>query len=94
MSALPGPPYPPGHTVFDSSDVALVEVSDADGTMIVGGEGPPLTAEALLQLMRERVKYYGSPLPEGFVPPPGIDIDALLKQVPWPPTDPDAPPRA
>lgn len=45
----------------------------------------PLTAPELLRLMRERIKYYGVPLPEGFVAPPGIDLAALLKQVPWPP---------
>ena len=85
MTPAAGPLYPRGHTIFESSDSALVEMSDTDGTMAVGGEGPPLTAEALLHLMRERVKHYGTPLPEGFTPPPGIDLDALLKQVPWPP---------
>jgi hypothetical protein len=44
-----------------------------------------MTAANLLRLMRERIKYYGSPIPEGYVPPPGIDLDELLKQVPWPP---------
>ena len=47
--------------------------------------GPPPTAKELLRRMRSRVEVYGTPLPEGYVPPPGIDLDALLKQVPWPP---------
>jgi hypothetical protein len=45
----------------------------------------PLSAKELLRRMRSRVEVYGTPLPEGYVPPPGIDLDALLKQVPWPP---------
>jgi hypothetical protein len=39
----------------------------------------------LLQKMKFRVRQGRPPLPEGFVPPPGVDIEALLKQVPWPP---------
>jgi hypothetical protein len=74
----------PGKTVFDSLDSPLFEFSDADGTAEVG-EPQPLTAAHLLVLMRERIKYYGSPIPDGYVPPPGIDLEALLKQVPWPP---------
>jgi hypothetical protein len=45
----------------------------------------PPTAKQLLRMMRSRVEVYGAPLPDGFVPPPGIDLDALLKEVPWPP---------
>ena len=74
---------PPGETVFESLDVHLIELSDADGTLQV--VEPRWTPAALLHAMRERVRYYGAPLPEGFVAPPGIDLDALLKQVPWPP---------
>lgn len=74
----------PGNTVFHSLDSPLFEFSDADGTAKVC-EPEPLTAENLLRLMRERIKYYGTPIPDGYVPPPGIDLEALLKQVPWPP---------
>jgi hypothetical protein len=74
----------PGKTVFHSLDSPLFEFSDADGTAEVR-DPEPLTAEHLLRLMRERIKYYGTPIPEGYVPPPGIDLAALLKQVPWPP---------
>ena len=76
---------PPGQTVFDSLDSPLFEFSDADGTAEMC-EPPPMTAENLLRLMRERIKYYGAPIPDGYVPPPGIDLAELLKQVPWPPT--------
>ncbi len=54
----------------------------------------PRTAKELLYFMKMRQKYLGSPLPEGFVPPPGIDIQELLKQLPPPPPRPDAPPTA
>jgi hypothetical protein len=74
----------PGRTVFHSLDSPLFEFRDADSAVEVR-EGEPLTAEQLLRLMRERVKRYGSPLPEGYVPPPGIDLAELLKRVPWPP---------
>lgn len=42
----------------------------------------PLTADQLLQIMIARREVYGSPIPEGFVPPPGIDMDELLKRLP------------
>jgi hypothetical protein len=43
---------------------------------------PPMTAERLLVIMKYRQKVYGKPLPDGFVPPPGIDVAELLKQLP------------
>lgn len=42
----------------------------------------PRTAEDYLRWMIARREVYGSPLPEGFVPPPGIDIEELLKRLP------------
>jgi hypothetical protein len=42
----------------------------------------PRTAEQLLQFMIARREVYGSPIPEGFVPPPGIDLGELLKRLP------------
>jgi hypothetical protein len=77
-------PDGPGKTIFESLDSPLFEFSEEAGNL-TRCEPEPLTAEHLLRLMRERIKYYGSPLPEGYVPPPGIDLDELLKQVPWPP---------
>lgn len=70
----------PGYE-FESLDSPLV--------MITGVTLPPEppTANTLLARMRMRVEVLGSPLPDGFVPPPGIDLDALLKQVPWPPPE-------
>ncbi len=74
----------PGKTVFESLDSPLFEFCDTDANVQVR-DSVPLTAPELLRLMRERIKYYGAPLPDGFVAPPGIDLAALLKQVPWPP---------
>ena len=56
----------------------------------VAADGPsdppiPVTPKELLRRMRSRLEVYGAPLPDGYVPPPGIDLPALLKQVPWPP---------
>lgn len=68
----------------DSLDSPLFIFSEELGNL-TRCEPEPLTAKHLLHLMRERVKYYGAPLPDGFVAPPGIDLNELLKQVPWPP---------
>ena len=54
----------------------------------------PRTANELLHYMRMRQKYLGSPLPEGFVAPPGIDVQELLRQLTPPAPRPDAPPTA
>lgn len=61
--------------------VAVVDVVDTDTEP---GDYTH-TPDQLLRLMRSRLKYYGSPIPDGYVAPPGIDLAALLKQVPWPP---------
>jgi len=67
-------------TVFESLDSPVHEFTG------VGygpdNPAPPLTADTLLKLMRYRQKVYGKPLPDGYVPPPGIDIEELLKQLP------------
>lgn len=42
----------------------------------------PITAKEMLYMMQRRQEVLGSPLPENFVPPPGIDIEALLKLLP------------
>lgn len=85
-------PLPYGETIFESTDSILIEATDSDACV-----APPdtlWTAAHLLNLMRERVKYYGQPLPEGFVAPPGIDLNDLLKQIPWPPPQSADPPTA
>jgi len=51
----------------------------------------PRTARQLLDFMISRQRHLGSPLPDGFVAPPGIDLDALLKQLP---PRPETPPPA
>jgi hypothetical protein len=35
-----------------------------------------------LTWMLANLKFTGKPLPDGYVPPPGIDVDELLKQLP------------
>jgi len=42
----------------------------------------PRSEEDSLFWMRSRCRRGFSPLPDGYVPPPGIDIDELLKQLP------------
>jgi hypothetical protein len=78
-------PSEKGKTMFESLDSPLFEFSEGAGNLTRHGP-EPMTANHLLHLMRERIKYYGSPIPDGYVPPPGIDLADLLKQVPWPPS--------
>jgi hypothetical protein len=55
--------------------VPLIEVSDSD----TQPKGPPLVSAAS-RSPRCRCEFcITGPLPEGFVVPPGIDIEALLK---------------
>jgi hypothetical protein len=75
-----------GATEFTSDGVTIVEWRDTDPAVDRRIHPIPITPDSLLALMRMRVRHHGTPLPEGFVPPPGIDLDALLKLVPWPPT--------
>jgi hypothetical protein len=76
---------PLGDCEFISENVGLLELSDADAD--VRPTGPRLvTPASLLAYMRLRLLHFGAPLPDGYVAPPGIDVEALLKQVPWPET--------
>jgi hypothetical protein len=77
-------PLDPSHEseYFDDSQLVVIEGSP------VSGERPTRSAKELLQFMIARQRYYGSPLPDGFVPPPGIDLQELLKQLPPPPENP------
>lgn len=67
-------------TVFESPNTVIHEFTG------VGygpdNPAPPMTPQVLLSLMKYRLKVYGKPLPDGFVPPPGIDIQDLLRQLP------------
>ena len=40
------------------------------------------TAKEILNWMIGNAMFIGKPLPDGYVPPPGIDIEELLKQLP------------
>ena len=74
----------------DSNDVANFEFVWRMG---VDENAPPRvrTAADILHWMKMRRLYYGAPLPEGYVAPPGIDIDELLRQLPPLPPPPDQP---
>ena len=77
-----------GHTTFHSDDTPLVEFDDRDrSATALTADDIPRNAEYFLVWMRLRLAVYGTPLPDNFVPPPGIDIAAILRQVPWPPTE-------
>jgi hypothetical protein len=68
--------------VFESLDSPIVEFTGvAYGP---DNPAPPMTADKLLSIMKYRQKVYGKPLPDGFVPPPDIDVAELLKQLPPP----------
>ena len=72
-----------GSTTIDSADCELIELSDRGVDMAEQMARPRPANEAyLLNWMRQRVVHFGTPLPEGYIPPPGIDLAALLKQVP------------
>jgi hypothetical protein len=43
---------------------------------------PNRSLAALRLLVRERMKVYGTPLPEGYQLPPGITLEELLKPPP------------
>ena len=75
----------PRAVYFESLDSPLFEFSGGESWPNIKPE--PWTAKQMLSYMRMRVAHYGTPLPDGFVPPPGIDLPELLKQVPWPRKD-------
>jgi hypothetical protein len=65
---------------YDEDELILIDVGPEDN--LVGKV--PITPKQLLNLMISRQEHFGSPIPEGFVAPPGIDLDELLKQLPPP----------
>ncbi len=68
---------------FVSEDLPLVEQEGRNDPNL---PKPPDTPERTLFWMIRRRAYYGTPLPDGYVPPPGINIEALLKRLPpYPP---------
>lgn len=70
-------------TDFDSAESPVVEIEVRRTGRITQ---PIRTPKQILDWMIRRRAYYGTPLPDGYVPPPGIDIEALLKQLPpYPP---------
>ncbi len=64
---------------FVSLDVPLIE---QEGRPVAGVPAPLDTPERILVWMARYRRYHGRPLPDGYVPPPGIDIEELLKKLP------------
>ncbi len=77
--SLPGDFISPGglYIIEDTGAAGAAEAAEA-----AEAKRHPRTANSLLHFMISRREVYGSPLPEGFVPPPGIDIQELLKRLP------------
>ncbi len=71
---------PTGEAIFESLDSPIHEFSGV--AFGPDNPAPPMTPQMLLSMMKYRLKVYGKPLPDGFVPPPGIDIVELLKRLP------------
>ena len=69
-------PDRPSPEAYDESPV-FEFTGPSDGKPV-----PPQTAEEILLWMLRRKKRNRPPLPDGYVPPPGIDIQELLKQLP------------
>lgn len=65
----------------DAGEVGVIELSDEAG----GNQAKPEAVRSLATLrllVRERSKVYGTPLPDGYVLPPGVTLDDLLKPAP------------
>lgn len=68
----------------EGGDAGWAVVSDSETGNQATGE-PIRSLVTLRLLVRERMKVYGAPLPEGYQLPPGITLEDLLK----PPTRPE-----
>ena len=72
-------PTPRQTVETEGGRATLLDLSDADGGNQVASRPPVRTLAELRLLVRERMKVYGSPLPEGYQLPPGITLEDLLK---------------
>ena len=59
------------HAISTSFQIEIGATVDDSAGLVPPGSDPVMTPQYLLHLMRERIKYYGTPLPDGYVPPPG-----------------------
>jgi hypothetical protein len=75
-------PDQPLTTQTDARPSLFLELSDAGGNQVA--TVPPRSLAAWRQIVRERVKVYGAPLPDGFVLPDGITLEMLLGDDPKP----------
>ena len=71
----------PSRVETDVGAVFLLDLSDAVGGNQVKS-APPRSLAALRLLVRERMKVYGAPLPDGYKLPPGVTLDDLLGPAP------------
>ncbi len=76
-------PNQPLTTQTEARPSLFLELSDAGNGNQVSSV-PPRSLAAWRQIVRERIKVYGAPLPDGFVLPEGITLDMLLSDDPKP----------
>lgn len=78
MSESRDPRPKPRLVETNGGDVGYVEINGPNEST----GGPVRSVAALRLLVRERMKLYGTPLPEGFELPPGVTLEDLLKPPP------------
>lgn len=62
----------------DAGEIGLFDLSDAEsGNQAM--KQPQRSIATLRLLVRERIKVYGTPLPDGYPLPQGITLEDLLK---------------
>jgi hypothetical protein len=76
-----GGPAKPVEVQTDGGDIGVIELSDEAGGNQAKSE-PARSLTTLRLLVRERMKVYGTPLPDGYVLPTGVTLDDLLKPSP------------
>jgi hypothetical protein len=74
-------PNKPTEVQTDAGNVGVLDLSDSMGGNQAKGE-PVRSVAALRLLVRERMKVYGAPLPDGYPLPPGVTLEDLLKPEP------------
>lgn len=81
MSGAPEPKRPAPQVTTEGGDAGWAVCTDAETGNQAHGE-PVRSLATLRLLVRERMKVYGSPLPEGYQLPPGITLEDLLRPAP------------
>lgn len=81
---VPNPPDRPPATEFDNLNAVQFSVEEAQAR--TDPTPPPATLGYLRAMVRARLRYYPTPLPDGYVLPPGVELKDVL-----PPADPPPP---